>query len=109
MTLKDKLVTSTLVLGFIGALTLPPNRDNTKDIQEIEKTKTGAQQAKDNVYDQFKDKADTNHDGHLIESELKNSYDTLSLKYDARKPDNLTEEQMKKYIDIKNKSSDYSY
>src|SRR3989344_8666590 len=103
MTLKDKLVTGLWTVGFVAALVvLSQDTENTRVVDGTEKTKTSVQQnTKSDIYNQFKEKADANHDGHLMESELIPVYDLLGLKYDAREPDNLTEDQMNKYVDIK--------
>ncbi|MEK6951635.1 MAG: hypothetical protein AABX29_01335 [Nanoarchaeota archaeon] len=105
MALKDKLVMGACAVGLVAALFLSQGTNNSRETQEIEKAKSLAQQeAKDKAYVTFKEEADANHDGHLAESELIKVYEMLGLKYDARKPDNLSEEQMKKYLDLKKQS-----
>lgn len=107
MTLKDNLINGTLAISLIAIiLAFPKNNTNNANTLDV---RVKDVKAESRIYGQFKEKADANHDGHLTESELIPIYDVLKLKYDARKPDNLTEEQIKKYIDIKNRSSDYSY
>jgi len=56
------------------------------------------------LYEQFGNLADTNKDGDLTQEELIAAYHELGLKYDARNPmDFLSEEQMRRYINLERK------